>query len=67
MIYRRKICVHEVRKLGEETFSKKSGLEEIILDRPKPGKAATQQKNIRPMFFLLSKLIAMIFKWLQLL
>lgn len=66
MIYRRKISVHEVRKRGEESFSKKSGLEEIILDYPKPGQAAAQQKNMRHMFFMLSKLIAMIFKWLQL-
>ena len=39
----RKLSVHEVHRHGEETYSKKSRLEEIILDPPKPDSA--QQEN----------------------
>ena len=66
-IYQRKLIVHEVHKLGEETYSKKSGLEEIMVDFPKPPEQATQRINIGLMFILLSKLIAMDFEWFELL
>ena len=66
-IYRRKISVHEVHKRGEETYRKKSGLEETILDFPKPPEQAAQPKNIGIVFLLLSQLIAMNFEWLKLL
>ncbi len=67
MIYRRKTSVQEIHQRGEETFSKKKELEEIIVDLPKPREVATQQKNMDQMFLMLSKLIAMIFKCLELL
>ncbi len=67
IIYERKFTVHEVHILGEETFSKKKGLEEIYVDSPKPPEQATQRINIGLMFILLSKLIAMDFEWLGLL
>ena len=66
MIYR-KWSVHEVHRHGEEACSKKIGLEEIILDSPKPAGAAAQQKNLWSVFILLSKLIAMNSEWLGLL
>lgn len=66
MIYR-KLSVHEVHRHGEETCSKKVGLEEIILDPPKPEEQATQQEILLPKFILLSQLLAMSFEGLALL
>ena len=66
-IYRRKTYVHATYIRGEETFSNKRGLEEVIVDFPKPPAEAAQPKNILPMFLLLSQLIAMNVEWLELL
>lgn len=61
----RKFSLQEEHRHDEETYSKKSGFEEIIFDRPKP--LVVQQENNVPKFILLSQLIAMNFKWLELL
>ena len=46
----RKLSVHEVHRHGEETYSKKSRLEEIIPDPPKPDSA--QQENFPSVYLV---------------